>query len=275
MSRHTIETIRDIIAELRGQDVVYKTEVDLLKHHFTRTFERDWENVKDTKHLKVPQSNQSSSDTALYFAAPYEVRHWYGKKFDKTLQDTPDSEFKDATVSHRNRWRPLYQALQDLIARQVKGRKPVERTKKVIGTRKQLRAVCPCCFKDHAVQGGRLVAHGYTLDYGFQNGNCRGVGKMHFGTTEGVQFTQDLIREVEASIERQKERCVLIGKRELKPLDQRGIIIEVPTQRQWDAFMYQIESQIRSDLFYTEFLQKMVSEWKFVEPVEVEVEITE
>jgi len=59
----------------------------------------------------------------------------------------------------------------------VKGRKPSttprttpERTIENTGT-------CGCCGKNVKMDSnGRLVAHGYTIKYGFQSGNCFGVG---------------------------------------------------------------------------------------------------
>lgn len=278
--KHTIETVRDAIAELRDKDTVYKVEVDLLKSHFNSAFEGDWKAVKDTKYLSIPHDDRSEIDGKLYFEAPYSVAHWYGKKFSKFLEGMTTTEFKDATVSHRNRWRPLWLALEELKARQVKGRRPAE-TKKVIGTRTQLRATCPCCFNDQAVRGERLVAHGYTLDYDFQNGTCIGAGEMHFGTLEGKAFTMNLAadamghaRDIEARATRfeKGEEHVTIRKQ-----DYRGewTTISNPTDRQKADFIAGMRREAEGYRRYAGMLNEAVMKWEAAEPREVEVEITE
>ncbi|QGH74930.1 hypothetical protein MAL1_00184 [Bacteriophage DSS3_MAL1] len=274
-SRHTIESTRDLIAELRDQDPVYKTDVDRAKDVLNRAFEADWDIVRHTKHLDDPRSRALDSDNKLYFAAPYEVRHWYGKKFSKFLDELPCSEFRDATISHRNRWRPLFNALQDLIKRQVKGRKPVE--KKVVGTRTQLRAICPCCFKQHAVKGDRLVAHGYTLDHGFQNGTCQGAGKPHFGTAAGLQTTRDFAADLAGHMSNISMRADNIEKGLSTPTlrDRKGKAIEHPTPRQIAAYIDTLRYQVRGIEHTLEELDKRVEGWKPAAAVEVEVEITE
>ncbi len=195
MPRHTIESTRETLTDLREQKTVYKVDVDALWNAFRTAFEQDWKLIQRVKHLDLPHGSPSEADTSLYFTAPNEVRHWFGNKFSKFLDELPSSDFKDSTIRHRHRWRPLYQTYLDLKARQIKGRKPAE-PKKVVGTRTQMRAICPCCFKEHAVSGDTMVAHGYTLDYGFQNGTCRGAGKSHFGTVAGRVYTSELIKEL-------------------------------------------------------------------------------
>lgn len=275
MARYTLVTVTDTIEELRDKETVYKTEVDSLKYAFSHAFEADIKSIREQYTHSGKWQNLSEAESAVEGAMPYEARHWYGKKFSQILEEAPETAFVDAVRSHRNRWRPLFNAMQDLIKRQTKGRKPVESTKKVIGTRTQLRAICPACFKEHAVQNDRLVAHGYTLDYGFQNGTCRGAGKKHFGTTEGVQFTQDLIRQVRKEAETAAVRLEETKARTRRPLDRKGAVIEVPTARQWAVTEAGYESAIRNITYHADMLQKMVDGWKLQDPVEVEVEVTE
>lgn len=275
MSHHTIETVRDTIAALREQGTVYKVEVDELKYAFSHAFDADKDRVKDTTYFAVPSDSRSEADRNLFWTLPYEARHWYGKRFSNFLIDCPDSAFKDAVVSHRNRWKPLFDALQELITRQVKGRRPAA-AKKVIGTRIQLRATCACCFRDQAVSGDRMVAHGYTLDYGFQNGNCYGAGKPHFGTEAGVAFTKDLITNVRSTAASAKRRAEGAAKGEVKPVDRKTRArIDNPTPMQVRALIESLENEARQATYHADQMQKMVDGWKSQDPREVEVEITE
>lgn len=275
MPKHTLDTVRTTICQLRDQETVYKSEVDLLKHAFSNAFEADWRVVKDSKHLSVDHDKRIEVDSELYFAAPYEVRHWYGKKFSAFLENMPSTEFKDATVSHRNRWRPLFLALQELIGRQVKGRKP--KVKKVVATRTQLRAVCPCCFGDYAItKDGRVVAHGYTLDYGFQNGSCHGTGEKHFGTVEGKECAEGIIKALRSNAALCIERAGKARRGEILPRDSNTHErIENPTERQKEILALNLEAQERNYTSHANMIQKKVDEWTPAEPREVEVEVTE
>lgn len=40
--------------------------------------------------------------------------------------------------------------------------------------------ICQLCGKRHMLPGGKLAKHGYTLDYGFFNGTCRGSDELPF-----------------------------------------------------------------------------------------------
>lgn len=279
MRRHTIETVRETIIALRDQETVYKTEVDDLKYAFNRAFEGDWQLVKNTKYLNTPHEERLEVDGDLYSAAPFEVRHWYGKKFSKFLEEMPTTEFKDSTVSRRNRWRPLFNALQDLIKRQVKGRKPAPK-KEVVATRTQLRGICPGCFKQHALRNGEMVAHGYTLDYGFQNGSCHGTGAPHFGTEEGRDVAKTNAADAAHRAEQINARMDRFEAGEehvtVRFLDYRNVwqTISNPTDSQKRRFIADQRRVAAGYARYAEGLDKMIATWEPAEPVEVEVEVT-
>jgi hypothetical protein len=275
MTRHTIETVRNTISALIDKEIVYKVEVDDLKYAFNYAFEKDWVTVKDTKHLSVDRAKRPKTDNDLYYAAPYEVRHWYGNKFSTFLDGVPPSEFKDAAMSHRNRWRPLYIALKDLIARQTKGRRPAE-PKKVVDTRIQLRAICPCCFREQAVNVNLMVSHGYTLDYGFQNGICSGYRKHHFGTAEGLSHTKALVVAAANRVIMYNARLQRAQDGEIKPRHPGTLqIIENPTKWELEDFINGIKQEIKSAEFYAGFLREKVETWTPAAPREVTIEVTE
>jgi hypothetical protein len=254
---------------------VYKTEVDALKYDFNHAFGADEKRIKDSTYLNIDHKACSESDNALYWAIPYEVRHYYGKKFSDFLVACDDSPFKDGIVSHRNRWKPLFDELQALIARQVKGRRPPE-PKNVIGTRTQLRAVCPICFRMQAVRGVRMVAHGYTLDYGYQNGVCSGEGKPHFGTEEGRDITKKTAESFEVGARSLRANAPLALTGEILPRDRKTFkTIENPTQDQKQALHDRMIWDAQNDERYATQLNLMVANWTPQEAIEVTVDITE
>jgi hypothetical protein len=59
----------------------------------------------------------------------------------------------------------------------------------------QLRAVCPRCFRQQAIRGDRMVAHGYTRpEHWHANvGMCDGRGRPHFGTDAGREYARSVV----------------------------------------------------------------------------------
>ncbi|WNL50749.1 hypothetical protein RPALISO_162 [Ruegeria phage RpAliso] len=278
MARYkTHEEARDAIAALAAKETVYKVEVDEAREAATRAFETAIRPVRDIHFSKYRNELPvSDGDKELEYAMPMEWRHFYGKKFSAALEAAPETDFSDAVKTLRNRWRPEFKALEALKARQVKGRKPAP-PKEVIGTRTQLRAICPCCFRQQAVRGVRMVAHGYTLDYGYQNGNCSGVNVAHFGTVEGRDWAKDAAMHCRrrATAMRATAEEVRAGTSD-EPVrhGKTSKVIEDPTQKQRNIYAETLESSSRNLDYYAEMVEKALAAWKETDPVEVEVEIT-
>jgi len=94
----------------------------------------------------------------------------------KVIKANIDHPVCTAMLELLNEFAPIMENAKAAKARVIKGRKPSatprttpERTIENTGT-------CGCCGKNVKMGGGRLVAHGYTIKYGFQSGNCFGVG---------------------------------------------------------------------------------------------------
>lgn len=185
MAKPTLVTVTDKLYELRAKETAYKVEVDGVKVDFSRAFEADRDAVREKYVQAGKYRNLTDAERVIETEMPYEVRHWYGKKYSTLLADAPETAFIDAVRSHRNRWRPLYMALLEQIERQVKGRvpRPVDPD---APTRTQRRAICACCFREIAVNdAGFIHDHGFDIGHGFRNGTCSGANVQHFGTQEG------------------------------------------------------------------------------------------
>lgn len=172
---------------------------------------------------------------------------------------------------------PLNTLMQALIARQVKGRRPPE-PKTVIGTRTQLRAICPCCFRQQAVDdANRMVSHGYTLDYGYQNGICYGFRKPHFGTVEGRTIAE--LAETKALFDAgmiEKNADIVEADPSAHTIrDYYGKEIKAPDVYQIESHIYRMRSSARQCRQYASFINLRLASWKLADPVEVTVDITE
>lgn len=94
----------------------------------------------------------------------------------KVIKANIDHPVCTAMLELLNEFAPIMEGVKVAKARVIKGRKPSttprttpERTIENTGT-------CGCCGKNVKLDHGKLVAHGYTIKYGFQSGNCFGVG---------------------------------------------------------------------------------------------------
>lgn len=82
----------------------------------------------------------------------------------------------------------------------------------------QLRGHCPHCGNEQAVlKGGKggMSQHGYTVDFGYFHGVCRGNGKrpMEFDRAE----TEKVVAEINADIEKLAEDNVALAEGRLRP----------------------------------------------------------
>lgn len=281
MARYTRDEMLQKLKELSAKDTVYKVEVDDAKYYLSSVYDA----AKDAVREEFTHAGkwESLSEAERVIDMPYALQHLFGKTFLKSVEVAKKAAggttpYIDAIGHMVSELSPLNTMMQALIKRQVKGRRPAETTKVVVGTRTQLRATCPWCFRDHAVNNGRMVAHGYTLAHGYQSGNCSGRGHLHFGTESG----RDLAASVATTLTEQAAKNdaaagrLRAGDTTVAVLDRKTYkIVENPTQPQMNREAAILENTAYGQRSHARFLAKMVAEWQPKEPREVEIEITE
>lgn len=143
----------------------------------------------------------------------------------------------------------------------------------------QLRAICPCCFREQATRNGAMVQHGYERPEGWQQnvGNCGGVDFQHFGTPEGRQATLEFARQV-AGRAAQRRKAAADTRSGIAPVWARKhgarhleMIVD-PTQKQRDDAVRRLEQQAQSDDQGVEYLKAKAAAWKAANPRKVLVE---
>lgn len=280
MARFTRDELFEVIKALTAKETVYKTEVDDVKAHLSRVYDAAKEQIG--KEFTYAGKWQSLSEAEREIYLPYTLAHLFGKTFLKSIdvakqKNGGTTPYIDAIGSMISSLSPLHTATQNLILRQVKGRRPVVSTKKVIGTRIQLRAICPVCFREHAVDGGKMVSHGYTLEYGFQNGICTGYRKPHFGTEEGRKVTEAAVVSNRnwAETTRADAEKVRNGTSTSPVRNYKGGEIKEPTQRDRDNYANFLTSNAAQAERYADFLAQQVASWKPRDPKEYTIEVTE
>ncbi len=145
-------------------------------------------------------------------------------------------------------------------------------------TRTQERGICIYCGKQHAVQGGLMVAHGYTIDYHQQNGNCLGVGCVHYGHADAPAEIQ---RGIETMKQRRKHLPLVIADKErvieqLKALpigqqDSQHTAILRSERHQLSA----LKKSLASMPFQIEHMEKLLAKWKEKPTRLVDLEVEE
>lgn len=280
MARYTRDEMLQKLRDMTDKPLVYKTEVDDAKYHLANVFDAEKRKIGEAFTHAGQWQNLSEAERKVDL--PYELRHLFGKKFIKSIDDAKaalgrSTPYLDAVGHMVSDLSPLHTLMQNLIARQVKGRRPAESTKKIIGTRTQLRAICPICFRQHAVDGQNMVSHGFTLRYGFQQGICSGYRRPHFGTEAGRAVTEKAAADNAAHAEalRRNAAKILSGESAIALRDRNGNVIENPTQRDRIIASSQLEGQAGQTEAYVRFLQNQLANWQPHDPVMVQVDIVE
>lgn len=162
-------------------------------------------------------------------------------------------------------------------------------------TRTQYRANCPICFKDHAVRSltkPTMVEHGYQRPQGWhQNVNqCTGTHAMHFGTPEGRIVAANNAAFVRRWAQGQRDSAqayrtnppatIKVDDQYIRGVNgQRGHYTQIDIDATDDRYESVIKGRINgleiqakhADQSAAE-IEKLVADWKPVEPTPVEVE---
>lgn len=155
-------------------------------------------------------------------------------------------------------------------------------------TKTQLRAVCPVCFKDHAVRNDNMVQHGYERPEGWhQNvGACAGVARPHFGTVQGRNYALQFIKGVKQYADRQTRQAEAIKSGKVTTLSvrkgfgMRAITVDVTqstcTEYDWNQHVkgatHRAESNARSAMQQYTAVMKYITDWVATPPRSVDVE---
>lgn len=150
-------------------------------------------------------------------------------------------------------------------------------------TKTQQRAICPACFAEQAIKGGKLVAHGYTRPQHWHSnvGTCAGARHAHFGTEAGRKYTADMAQRLNAAAvdgEANAARVlagsdpVLMRERIKGSRVYQLVRVENPTVWQRKEYAASLTRQAEAMRAQAVELATHVRDWKPVEPITVEVE---
>lgn len=158
---------------LAGERIYNQSSFKGLKERAHRHFSDELSEVLD-------HDTKKSGDTKMlwFVTTPYwhQLSSCIKKiKSDKSQGFTDDR--KEYVLIVLYKWEAIAKQLEKAVALIVKGRKPGER--KTLPRTLENTGTCPICGKNHKLDGaGKLVNHGYTVQYHQHNGWCFGVGKL-------------------------------------------------------------------------------------------------
>lgn len=152
-------------------------------------FNVDFKNAKDLLNRAFEEEKETEISEPFFYGRgddfPQEITDLYWKSWSlhhlgslKTAAIAVKSNDPVMTAIHLflNRWEEAYEVLNRSRKDVIKGRKPSTTPRKSKERTLDNTGTCPVCGKNVKLDhNGSIVAHGYTVGYGYQQGNCNGV----------------------------------------------------------------------------------------------------
>ena len=137
-------------------------------------------------------------------AITYGLHQFPSKKLIKLIEGAFRSPMVIAVNELIETWKPVSDTIKALKPMVVMGRKPSTDPRKTPERTLENTGTCAVCGQNVKLDKGQhIVAHGYTIRWGFQSGNCHGVGfKAVELSPEGIVSWKNVL---EAALEMAKE----------------------------------------------------------------------
>lgn len=176
-ARYTYDQLLQQIAAHKAAGMIWNQEHETLKSNIAAAFEAERNIFKSGDFLERVRNSVGSEsiENQLYWAYPFEARH-AGAGLKKIAKLDPANADVAAFIVLMNRWKALADAQAELKSLIVKGRKPSTEPSKTPARTLDHTGTCAICGRNVKLAHGKIVAHGYTIRYGYQQGNCFGVG---------------------------------------------------------------------------------------------------
>jgi hypothetical protein len=162
--------------------VIYNADFTELKNAANRKLEAGYHAAVVEPYLAVDYDVRNAYPQGindLYYSA-YPQIHTLNAR-DKTItkleKEHGDHWMVKAAREYLELVRPVIVDLNKVKALVVKGRKPSDQPRKTPERTLENTGTCAICGRNVKLNSnGKIVDHGYTIRYGFQQGNCFGVG---------------------------------------------------------------------------------------------------
>ena len=171
----------DIIEASLEAGVIYNVEFQTVKSDVNRTLERMWSERVDQVYLGVDYDSRDSvfgAASDLYGMDCCPSIHTFNNRVAKVakIAKKSDHPLVAEAAALLEEVRPVVEKMVALKEMIVKGRRPSSNPRKTPERTLENTGTCAICGKNVKLKDGKIVAHGYTIRYGWQEGNCFGVG---------------------------------------------------------------------------------------------------
>ena len=181
---HTRIDILDLIDSAIDNGMIYNVDYKAVKEAANRKMEEGYQNSVVATYLSMTCEMRQATvspemSEALYYSA-YPQAHTLNardKAITKLEKTDPNHWMVKAAREYLELVRPVIEKLVIIKGTVVKGRKPSDKPRLTPERTMENTGTCSVCGRNVKLNGtGQIVDHGYTIRYGFQEGNCFGVG---------------------------------------------------------------------------------------------------
>lgn len=177
MARMTFEELNIALDRCIAAGEIYNVDFqDWKSYAATRTLEAELDACSKA-YLAIPQDEREEADSDLYWARVGVSIMTFPSKKLVAAADVSNSEYSVAVRGIINKWTPVAEKFKTLKPMIVKGRKPSDTPRKTPERTLDNTGTCACCGQNVKLDnGGKIVNHGFTIRYGYQEGQCPAVG---------------------------------------------------------------------------------------------------
>jgi len=177
----------------------------------TRMLEADIDQVTRALYLDIPHESRTDIDGEIYWAkVGVSIVTFPSKKFAAAIQ--ADTAYAEGLREVAAQWTPVAEKFRTLKSMIVMGRKPAETPRQTPVRTLDNTGTCSCCSMNVKLKDGKIVSHGFTIRYGWQQGVCFGRGYAPFEVSpEGAVAYNEMLGNMLVRISLNKTN--LIAKR--------------------------------------------------------------
>lgn len=209
------ETTEQKIAAYIEAGLIYNVDWNDLKSTINRQLESGYKAAVTVPYLALPQvagENNRGVDwdivEALYYATGPQIHANMNAKIAKLEKKFADHWMVKAAREYVDSVQTVIEDANKIKATVTKARKPRETDRATPERTIENTGTCAVCGMNvKRDKGGRIVSHGYTLRWGFQQGNCAGVGYLPIelsseGAVNYLGRLRDALIQAETDVER-------------------------------------------------------------------------
>ena len=210
-----LETIPQAIAD----GIIYNVDYTDLKEAVNGALEAAWGSAVKEMYLSNRRGDQDHYGWVvtdnLYYGQGPQIHNLKSvlKKIAKVEKALPDCDLIAPARAICDIVAPVIEDMNTLKGMIVKGRKPSTDPRKTPERTIENTGTCAVCEMNVKLDKGQhIVAHGYTIRWGFQSGNCHGVGfkPIEISSEGAISWKKHLERALEISLELVETLPVLI-----------------------------------------------------------------